>query len=152
MPFVIAWTRRNERQFISALSFSVISLSLTAGSLLGGFLPDVLPGTSLQTYRWTLVVGTAIAALGLIPMFLMGEALPAYGWLGLGIAIVGVVVFLSDKRQSGLALPIMEGRPCRAIRSCVDTRVAVASTPCFLCYFLALRCECVYGLRSLLSL
>jgi MFS family permease len=74
MPFVIAWTRRNERQFISALSFSVISLSLTAGSLLGGFLPDVLPGTSLQTYRWTLVVGTAIAALGLIPMFLMGEA------------------------------------------------------------------------------
>ena len=45
MPFVIAWTRRDERQFISALSFSVISLSLTAGSLLGGFLPDVLPGS-----------------------------------------------------------------------------------------------------------
>ena len=74
MPFVIAWTRRDERQFISALSFSVISLSLTAGSLLGGFLPGVLPGSDLQTYRWTLVAGTGIAALGLVPMFLMGAA------------------------------------------------------------------------------
>ncbi len=40
----------------------------------------------------------------MVMMFLMGEALPAYGWLGLGIAIVGVVVFLSDKRQSGDSL------------------------------------------------
>src|SRR5918995_2077854 len=74
MPFVIAWTRRDERQFVSALSFSVASLSLTFGSLLGGFLPDVLPGPDLQTYRWTLVAGTGIAALGLGPMFLMGAA------------------------------------------------------------------------------
>ena len=74
MPFVIAWTRRDERQFVSALSFSVTSLSLTFGSLLGGFLPDLLPGSDLQTYRWTLVAGTGIAALGLVPMFLMGAA------------------------------------------------------------------------------
>ena len=74
MPFIIAWTRRDERQFVSALSFSVISLSLTVGSLLGGFLPDLLPGGDLQTYRWTLVAGTGIAALGLIPMLLMGAA------------------------------------------------------------------------------
>ena len=31
MPFVIAWTRRDERQFVSALSFTVASLSLTFG-------------------------------------------------------------------------------------------------------------------------
>ena len=74
MPFVIAWTRRDERQFVSALSFSVTSLSLTFGSLLGGFLPDVLPGDNLQTFRWTLVAGTGIAALGLVPMLLMGPA------------------------------------------------------------------------------
>ena len=74
MPFVIAWTRRDERQFVSALSFSVTSLSLTLGSLLGGFLPDVLPGGDLQTFRWTLVAGTGIAALGLVPMLLMGLA------------------------------------------------------------------------------
>ncbi|MFT4036530.1 MAG: MFS transporter [Thermomicrobiales bacterium] len=74
MPFIIAWTRRSERQFVSALSFSVVSLSLTLGSLVGGFLPDLLPGSDLLNYRWTLVAGTLLAALGLIPMFLMGEA------------------------------------------------------------------------------
>src|SRR5699024_1099530 len=47
MPFIIAWTRRDERQFVSALSFSVVSLSTTLGSLVGGFLPDVLPGNDL---------------------------------------------------------------------------------------------------------
>lgn len=74
MPFIIAWTKRSERQFVSALSFSVVSLSTTLGSLVGGFLPDILPGSDLLVYRWTLVAGTVIAALGLIPMFLMGQA------------------------------------------------------------------------------
>ena len=74
MPFVIAWTRRDDRQFVSALAFSVASLSLTLGSLLGGFLPDLLPGGDLETFRWTLVTGTGIAALGLVPMLLMGPA------------------------------------------------------------------------------
>lgn len=74
MPFIIAWSRRNERQSISALSFSVISLSTTLGSLIGGFLPDILPGDDLQTYRWTLVTGTCLAAFGLAPLFIMGPA------------------------------------------------------------------------------
>jgi MFS family permease len=74
MPFIIAWTRRDERQFVSALAFSVVSLSTTFGSLVGGFLPDALPGEAVLAYRWTLVVGTMIAALGLVPMFLMGPA------------------------------------------------------------------------------
>jgi MFS family permease len=74
MPFVIAWTRRDERQYVSTLAFSVVSLSLTFGSLLGGFLPGVLPGGNLLAYRWTLVAGTGIAALGLAPMFFMGPA------------------------------------------------------------------------------
>jgi MFS family permease len=74
MPFVIAWTRRDERQYVSTLAYSVISLSTTIGSLLGGFLPGFLPGSQLLTYRWTLVAGTVIAALGLAPMMLMGAA------------------------------------------------------------------------------
>lgn len=80
MPFIIAWTRRNERQVVSALAFSVVSLSITLGSLVGGFLPEALPGSDLQAYRWTLVVGSVIATLGLIPMLMMG---PARGGRGL---------------------------------------------------------------------
>jgi MFS family permease len=74
MPFVIAWTKRDQRQVVSTLSFSVVSLSLTVGSLLGGFLPGLLPGADVLTYRWTLVAGTGIAALGLLPMLAMGPA------------------------------------------------------------------------------
>ncbi|MGH2614286.1 MAG: MFS transporter [Thermomicrobiales bacterium] len=74
MPFIIAWTKRDDRQYVSTLAFSVISLSTTLGSLLGGFLPGLLPGQDVQTYRWTLVAGTGIAALGLIPLFRMGPA------------------------------------------------------------------------------
>jgi MFS family permease len=74
MPFIIAWTRRNERQFVSALAFSVVSLSITLGSLVGGFLPGAIPGSELQAYRWTLVAGSLIATLGLVPMLMMGPA------------------------------------------------------------------------------
>lgn len=43
--------------------------------------------------------------VAMVPLFTMlmlaamGEATPPYGWIGLGMAIVGVVVFLSDKRS-----------------------------------------------------
>jgi MFS family permease len=74
MPFIIAWTKRDERQVVSTLAFSIASLSLTFGSLLGGFLPDALPGSELLAFRWTLVAGTAIAGFGMVPMLLMGPA------------------------------------------------------------------------------
>lgn len=74
MPFIIAWTKRDERQVVSTLAFSIASLSLTFGSLLGGFLPGALPGGELLAFRWTLVAGTLIAGLGMIPMLMMGRA------------------------------------------------------------------------------
>jgi drug/metabolite transporter (DMT)-like permease len=43
--------------------------------------------------------------VALVPLFTMlmlhamGEPTPPYGWLGLGVAVVGVVVFLSNKRS-----------------------------------------------------
>jgi MFS family permease len=79
MPFIIAWTRRDERQVVSALAFSVVSLSTTLGALIGGFLPDALPGSDLLAYRWTLVAGSLIGALGLVPMFMMGPARIGHG-------------------------------------------------------------------------
>ena len=45
MPFIIAWTRRNERQFVSALAFSVVSLSTTSNvpSALTSTVPRIDP-------------------------------------------------------------------------------------------------------------
>lgn len=74
MPFIIAWTRRGERQFVAAMAFSVQSLAMTFGALVGGFLPNAIPGDALQAYRWTLVAGSVIATLGLVPLLMMGPA------------------------------------------------------------------------------
>lgn len=81
MPFLLEWGGRNQRAHVTAVSFSLISLSITLGSLVGGFLPGILgavvpslDGGSVAAYRWTLVTGTAIAATGLVPLFLMGDA------------------------------------------------------------------------------
>jgi MFS family permease len=81
MPFIIEFGRREQRAEVSALSFSVISLATTVGALVGGYapsliarpFPSVAPG-SAEAFRWTLVAGTVIAAVALIPLLLMGEA------------------------------------------------------------------------------
>lgn len=81
MPFILEWTPADQRGYAAAVSFSVVSLSTTLGSLIGGFAPSIFSALlsgigeeSVQAYRWTLASGTIIASLGLIPMFMMGEA------------------------------------------------------------------------------
>lgn len=81
MPFLLEWSSRRQRAQVTAVSFSLISLSLTIGSLAGGLLPDtigvIVPGAesgSAEAYRWTLVAGTIIAGIGVIPLILMREA------------------------------------------------------------------------------
>ncbi len=81
MPFIIEWGRRDQRQDIATLGFSLISLATTFGSLLGGAAPAVaaglIPGVDSESagaYRWTMILGT-IATLGaLVPMLRMTEA------------------------------------------------------------------------------
>lgn len=80
MPFVMEYGKPDERQYVSAISFSLISFSLMIGSLVGGFSPSVFgrvfgsiaPG-SLEAYRAAILTGAAIAALGLIPLLKMSE-------------------------------------------------------------------------------
>jgi MFS family permease len=81
MPFILEFCPPEERARVAAVTFSVVSLAVTFGSLVGGFLPDIVhrilgesgePGVT--AYRVTLLVGTTIAACGLLPLFLMGEA------------------------------------------------------------------------------
>lgn len=85
MPFVMEYGKAEERQYVSAISFSLISFSLMLGSLVGGFSPSIFgrifssisPG-SLEAYRAAMLTGAAIAALGLIPLLKMNE--PRQQW------------------------------------------------------------------------
>ncbi|MBA2753275.1 MAG: MFS transporter [Chloroflexia bacterium] len=81
MPFIIEWGRMDQRADIAALTFSLISLALTAGSLVGGLAPpllrNVVPALAANdegTYRFTLLAGIAVAAIGLWPVLRMSEA------------------------------------------------------------------------------
>jgi MFS family permease len=81
MPFIIEWGRPDRRPEIAAMTFSLISLATTLGSLLGGFMPAMIsspfPGIapgSVEAFRWTLVAGSLVALTALIPTLRMGEA------------------------------------------------------------------------------
>ena len=74
MPFVIEHARADQRQHVAAVSFSLISLAATIGSLLGGFLPELVASDGIGRYRAALLAGTTIGSLSLIPLLLMGDA------------------------------------------------------------------------------
>lgn len=80
LPFIMDHERSDQRQYASAVSLSVVNLSLMIGSLLGGFAPEfftrVIPSItegSVLAYRAAMLTGASIAALALIPLFLMKE-------------------------------------------------------------------------------
>jgi MFS family permease len=77
MPFIVELTRAHERHGVAALAFSLNSLSMTIGSLVGGFLPrgvaELIGGAapSAEAYRYTLIIGIGVAGLGILPLFAM---------------------------------------------------------------------------------
>jgi MFS family permease len=74
MPFIVELTRSRQRAEVSALVFSLTSISTVIGSLLGGWVPRLmsisfglhLPGA--MAFRLTLILGLMIAAFGIIPL------------------------------------------------------------------------------------
>lgn len=80
MPFVVEWSRPEARSTVAALTFSLQSVSVTVGSLIGGWSPRLFaamsdtPIESVGAYRMTLLAGLAVSALGLVPLALMAEA------------------------------------------------------------------------------
>lgn len=80
MPFIFEWERPENRGLAAAFAFSINSLSLTLGSFIGGWSPRLFAilfgyeSESVMSYRLALLLGLAVAALGLIPMFRMREA------------------------------------------------------------------------------
>jgi MFS family permease len=79
MPFVVELTRQRQRQEVAALTMSLISLSTTFGSLIGGWTPLILHMTiglerpSEAAYRGTMIFGIGLAAFALIPLFMMSS-------------------------------------------------------------------------------
>jgi MFS family permease len=77
MPFIVELTGRHERHAVAALAFSLNSLSVTVGSLLGGWMPRGLSiafgidAPSAVAYRYTLIVGVLLAGFALIPLLMM---------------------------------------------------------------------------------
>ena len=80
MPFILEWCGPKQRAQAGTIALSLASISLTIGSLVGGLLPALaaefsyFSSSSLEAYRWTLVVGNIICAFGLIPLFRMTSA------------------------------------------------------------------------------
>jgi MFS family permease len=80
MPFILEWERPEHRTIAAAFAFSINSLSLTLGSFIGGWSPRLfsvlldIEVQSVMSYRLALLLGLAVAALGLIPMYRMREA------------------------------------------------------------------------------
>lgn len=79
MPFIVELTRSRQRADVSALVFSLTSISTVIGSLLGGWMPRLLgitigldtPGA--MAFRLTLIFGLVIAAIGIIPLTRMSD-------------------------------------------------------------------------------
>ncbi len=81
LPFIMDHERPEQRQHASAVSLSVVSLSIMLGSLLGGMTPDffarLIPSIaagSVAAYRAAILTGAGIALLAMIPLFMMKEA------------------------------------------------------------------------------
>lgn len=80
MPFIIEHSSDEERADLSAVTFSIMSLSMTMGALVGGRVPEFLNliggdyiQESILNYRTTLLVGVFLAATALLPLLLIKE-------------------------------------------------------------------------------
>lgn len=80
MPFILEWERPEYRGIAAAFAFSINSLSLTLGSFIGGWSPRLfatildIEVQSVVSYRLALLLGLAVAAASLIPMYRMTES------------------------------------------------------------------------------
>jgi MFS family permease len=80
MPFIIEHCSDEERADLSALTFSIMSLSMMLGALVGGRVPELLglfgstfARETLLNYSTTLLVGVVLAATALLPLLLITE-------------------------------------------------------------------------------
>jgi MFS family permease len=79
MPFIVEWTTPTQRTTAAAITFSLNSIATTLGSLVGGWSPKILSFMggmaveSIPAYRFTLLIGIALATTGMLPLWLMRQ-------------------------------------------------------------------------------
>ncbi|MDQ4044582.1 MAG: MFS transporter [Chloroflexota bacterium] len=80
MPFIIEYGRYDQRTTVATVAFSFASLSMTLGSLVGGFAPlllsmviPVVEAGSAAAYRSALIAGSMLGLAALLPLWRMGE-------------------------------------------------------------------------------
>lgn len=81
MPFIIEYGRPAQRTSIATIAFSSASLSLTLGSLIGGYAPimlstliPIVEAGSPAAYRSALIVGSLLGFGAVVPLLRMGDA------------------------------------------------------------------------------
>lgn len=81
MPFIIEHGRVEDRTNIATVSFSLASLSMTMGSLIGGFAPIALSAViptidagSPGAYRAALLAGSLLGLAAIVPLLRMSDA------------------------------------------------------------------------------
>ncbi len=80
MPFIVEWTSPEQRTSAAAITFSLNSVATTLGSLVGGWSPRLLSigfgmtVESIPAYRFTLLIGIALATSALVPLWLMRDS------------------------------------------------------------------------------
>lgn len=101
-----------------ALAFAVLAIRERGSAFwieradLGRFLAAGLTGYTLYQLGFTLGLSrtspfSSSLLIAMVPLFtvlilaIMGERTPLQGWVGLAVALVGVVIFLLDKRGAG---------------------------------------------------
>lgn len=85
MPFIMEHGRAEDRTTIATIAFSLASLSMTMGSLIGGFAPLLL-STMIPTmdagspaaYRAALLIGSVLGLAAILPLARMDNARTAH--------------------------------------------------------------------------
>jgi MFS family permease len=119
MPFLAANVKGSERAHVFSINSLVHSLTMAAGSLLGGYLPNLLgrvtSDPTLQ-YRYTLLLAGAFTMVSVVPIFFIEPqvrrherkiSLQPYLWGVDAFTVKGATVELFIGLTLGLIVPFM---------------------------------------------
>jgi MFS family permease len=72
-PYLADNTGPKERRAAFSANFAALSLASVAGSALGGLVPGLVGGNALLGYRYALLAGSALSALGALPLLIADD-------------------------------------------------------------------------------